>query len=75
MYRTRYKSDSAMTNDEMLGTEEAAKILGIGPAALRRRQVLGIAPKPAARVGWCWVYRRGDVEAAPRRLKPWQASQ
>lgn len=59
-----------METENLLTTAQAAEILGIGPQALRRRQVYGIGPKPVLRPGWGWLYRRADVEAAPHRLKP-----
>lgn len=53
---------------DILSVAEAAEILGLGPAGLRRRLVLGIPPKPAFHVGRQPVFSRADVMAAPRRL-------
>lgn len=48
--------------DELLGTAEAAEVMGVTDAHVRR--VIGSGELPARRVGArSWVVRRGDAEA------------
>ena len=52
--------------DDLLSAEQAAALLGMSPAALRRAEERGRAPVPAVRLGRRLRWRRSDLIASAR---------
>ena len=53
--------------DELLDAEQAAKLVGMTPAALRRAAERGTFPVDALRIGRRLRWRRGDLVALRRQ--------